>query len=89
MTVRQRLARIAEAEADRIAGVYLAALEAVDDKGNPDHAARVKAASSFLAEALGKRSQALHVDQGEPEVIIFESAAIPPPEGVERAQRTA
>ena len=47
----------------------------------------MKAASSFLAEAFGKPSQALQVDGGEPEIIIFESAFLDGPVAVERSRQ--
>ena len=38
LTVRGRLARIAEEEAHSIAGVFLEAMRAEDEHGRPDHA---------------------------------------------------
>ena len=71
-TVRQRLAEIAEDEAERIAAVYLEAMEAADEGGNPDHRARVRAADCFLAQAFGRPPLSIEVEkQSEEEVIII------------------
>jgi hypothetical protein len=48
-TVRERLAEIAQDEAERIVAVYREAMEALDGGGNPDHRRRVRAATAFLA----------------------------------------
>jgi len=74
MTVRERLARIAQDEAESIARAYLEALQALDADGNPDHAVRLRAAAGFLAEAFGKPPQAIR-HEAEPNVrVVYESA---------------
>ena len=65
LTVRGRLARIAEEEAHSIAGVFLEAMRAEDEHGRPDHPARVRAATAFLAEGFGRPVQAMR-DETEP-----------------------
>jgi hypothetical protein len=74
MTVRERLAKIAQDEAETIARAYLEALEALDADGNPDHAVRLRAAAGFLAEAFGKPSQAIRHETEPNAKIVYETA---------------
>jgi hypothetical protein len=71
-TVRKRLAEIAQDEAERIAHVYLKAMEAQDGEGNPDQRARVRAADALLAQAFGRRPPlSIEVEKQSEEIIII------------------
>jgi hypothetical protein len=56
-TVRERLAEIAQDEAERIAAVYLEAMEAADGDGNPDHRARVRVADRIVNRERGQSTR--------------------------------
>ena len=71
-TVRERLAEIAQVEAERIATVYLEAMEA-DRDVNPDDRSRVRAADAFLAQAFGRPPLSIEVDKETEETIIIAS----------------
>lgn len=58
--------RIALDEADRIARVYLEAMDAVGSSGDRDHAAGIRAASAFLAEAFGRPALAFSDETNQP-----------------------
>ena len=76
LTVRGRLARIAEEEAHSIAGVFLEAMRAEDEQGRPDHAARVRAATAFLAEAFGRPVQAVRDETERPVEVVYSSTVL-------------
>jgi hypothetical protein len=87
-TVRERLAEIAEDEAERIADVYLEAIEATDGDGNPDHRARVRAADAFLAQAFGGPRLSIEVERQSEETIIITSPSMSRlKEGLEAQER--
>jgi len=78
MTVRERLACIAQEEAETIARAYLEGLEALDAEGRPDHAVRLRAAAGFLAEAFGEPPQAIR-HETEPNVkVLYETSWFQP-----------
>ena len=54
-------------------------MEAADANGDPDHAARLRAATAFLAEAFGRPAQAFRDETREPTRIVYESAVFGPP----------
>ena len=87
MTVRQRLARIAEHEAHRIAAAYLDALDALDAHGRPDHVARLRAASALLAEAFGRPAQSVTVVDDQPDIVFITEFAPPLQEAELRSVR--
>jgi hypothetical protein len=87
-TVRERLAEIAEAKAERIAAVYLEGMEAVDERGNPDHRSRVRAADAFLAQAFGRPPLSIEVEKQDEETIIIVSPVMSAlKEGLEAQER--
>jgi hypothetical protein len=54
--------------------VYLEAMEAVDERGNPDHRARVRAADALLARAFGRPPLSIEVEKQTEETIIITSS---------------
>ena len=86
-TVRERLAEIAQDEAERIPSVYLEAMEAADERGNPDHRARVRAADALLGQAFGRPPLSIEVEQQSEEIIIISPLMSLVKEGMEAQKR--
>jgi hypothetical protein len=73
-TVRERLRDRVEAEADKIWRVYRDAFDAEGGDGDPDHRARLASVEGVLAQAYGRRPQAIVGDDGQPLKFVLESA---------------
>jgi hypothetical protein len=67
-SVRERIAERLEAEADKIAKVYLDAMQATDADGVPEHRVRLMGADSGLAQAYGKPTT--HVEQSGVVIVV-------------------